>query len=203
VTVLKCVLWDFGDTLVDERWMLAPLDGVPAWPEVWSRVARGELADAWNAGAIDTAEVVDAVAAALGVGADVVHAHVQRCCAHIAFFETPWRVARTSRLPQAIITVNPDAFSKVIVPRYELARIFDPIVTSWEERTLDKCELALAALARLDGDVLPAEALLIDNLAHNVDAWIARGGRGYWFRGDDPFRADLDGALAELAATLR
>ena len=23
------VLWDFGDTLCDERWMLAPLDGQP------------------------------------------------------------------------------------------------------------------------------------------------------------------------------
>lgn len=49
---LKCVLWDFGDTLAGERWMLESPPGVPQWAEVWSRVAGEELADPWNRGEV-------------------------------------------------------------------------------------------------------------------------------------------------------
>jgi len=29
---INLILWDFGDTLADERWMLAPMIGAPDWP---------------------------------------------------------------------------------------------------------------------------------------------------------------------------
>lgn len=199
--MLKCVLWDFGDTLVDERWMLAPLPGVPAWPAVWSRVAGGELAEAWNLGRISIPTVVDALAAELGIAAELVREHMRRCCERIEFFDAPLQIAKRSSLPQAIVTVNPDGFSELVVRPHRLERIFDLIVTSWEHGTLDKGFLGLEALRRLGGAIHPSEALLIDNRAHHLDEWAARGGRGYLFRGPEPFAADLQSELRELAAS--
>jgi FMN phosphatase YigB (HAD superfamily) len=199
---LRCLLWDFGDTLADERWMLRPFAGVPAWPEVWSELAASPLADEWNRGRVSTPEIVAELARRLGAEEERVLEHVRSCCAAIRFFETPLAVARASRLPQAIVTVNPDAFSDWIVPAYGLARLFAPIVTSAELGSLDKGAMGLRALEQLEGDCSPGEALLVDNKRHNLEAWAAVGGRGYWFRGEDRFRADLLGELADLHATL-
>jgi hypothetical protein len=127
--------------------------------------------------------------------------HVARCSADLRFFEAPLRIARNSKLPQALVTVNPDAFSSLVVPSYDLAQRFKPIVTSWEERTLDKGELAARALELLGLDLRPSEALLVDNKSPNVDAWESRGGRGYVFRNEKTFVADLCGPLEELASS--
>ncbi len=197
--MLRCVLWDFGDTLVDESWMLEAPDGVPAWTAVWSDVARGPREDAWNRGDVTEDEIIEAVASRLPMTAEQVRAHARRCCARIRFFETPWALARSLRLPQALVTVNPDGFSNWVVPEHRLDEVFDLIVASWEERILDKAELCQIALDRLGGAVDPSDALLIDNKEANVEAWMARGGRGYWFRGDAAFRADLGSELEELA----
>ncbi len=199
--MLKCILWDFGDTLADERWMLEPLDGVPEWAEAWTEVAGGELADAWNLGEINTSAVIAAVAARLRVPVEQVTDHVVRCCSDLRFFETPLSIARRSELPQALVTINPDGFSSLVVPRYGLAQLFRPIVTSWELHTLDKGVLAAHALEFLETDIHPSEALLIDNKRHNVESWERRGGRGYVFRGEEHFRADLGSSLRELAAS--
>jgi hypothetical protein len=50
---IKLILWDFGDTLADERWMLAPMAGVPDWPNLYrKRVVGGALGLHWNTGAL-------------------------------------------------------------------------------------------------------------------------------------------------------
>ena len=107
-------------------------------------------------------------------------------CRDVSFFEHAWATARARNLPQAIVTLNADVFSRFVIPNYGLDEIFDVIVTSWEERTRDKARLCDIALQRLGGSD-PAEALLIDNIEANVEAWRARGGQAYWFRGDEEF----------------
>ena len=47
------------------------------------------------------------------------------------------------------------------------------------------------ALARMPGDIDRSEALLIDNKEVNVEGWRRRGGRGYLYRDDATFAADL------------
>jgi hypothetical protein len=196
---LACVLWDFGDTLVDERWMQQAPRGVPEWPRVWSEVAGGELADQWNLGEVSLADIVEAVAARLPMTSEAVLDHVRWCCANIRFFDLPLQVARDSSLYQAIVTVNPDGFSELVEPTYRLGEVFRPIVTSWQEHTLDKAALGLLALERLGGRLRPPHALLVDNRSENIEAWEELGGRGYLFRGEREFRSDLGGQLRELA----
>ena len=167
-----------------------------------SHVVDG-VSDGWMAGALDMPTLAGQLAARLSMSVDDVRAHCDACCAQIAFFAEPWRVAQSCALPQVLVTVNPDLFSSAVVPAYRLDRVFDAIVTSWQERSLDKATLCAIALDRLGGAIAPAEALLIDNKADNVAAWRARGGRGYVFVDERTFADDLDGELADLARTSR
>jgi len=127
---LACVLWDFGDTLADERWMLAAPADVPESTRVWADVAGVALADRWNRGEISDREIVRAVAARLSLDEQTVRTHTRWC---------------------------------------------------------------------LGRGIAPSESLPIDDTPRSVEAWTARGGRGYLFRGEEPFRSDLGAGLRDLA----
>ena len=188
------LLWDFGDTLADERWMRRPPDGCPEWEAAWTAV-MAEHADGWNDGSADDAEVFAALAARAGLSPDAVEAHARACCTGLVLHQVAWRVASERRLPQALVTVNPVMLDRWIVPHYGLASMFDTIVISAYEGTSDKSRLCLQALERLGYDGPRSAALLIDNRRDLVDAWESIGGSGYWFRGDDQFARDVDGLL--------
>lgn len=198
---LKCVLWDFGDTLADERWLLTAPDDLPDWPHAWLEIVRGGLAAPWVLGKIRLPEVAQEVARRLCISTDRVIEHTRDLCARVRFFERPLALARRRSLPQAIVTVNPDIFSDYVVPHYKLDEIFDAIVTSWEEGTADKGELGLIALQRLPGHLQASETLLIDNKRKNAEAWRSKGGQTYLFRDEGQFDLDLRSTLAELAAS--
>jgi FMN phosphatase YigB (HAD superfamily) len=182
---IRVILWDFGDTLVDERWMLAPMAGVPAWRETYEAVlGRDGLVERWSLGAVSTQDVAHEVANALGVSPASVAAHMHACSRNIAFFPLMMELSERCPLPQAIVTVNSDIFTHVVVPNYNLAARFPVIVTSWEEKTLRKADLCDVARAKLDGALERRECLLVDNKQENVVEWNARGGVGHVFRSE-------------------
>jgi len=156
-----------------------------------SRARAGDVGSAWNRGELNFEEFASRLATDVGIGIDDACAHMQRCCVSIRFFEHAWARACAHSMPQAIVTVNPDLFTRFVVPNHELNTGFDTIVTSWQEGTEDKAELCAIALERLGGSD-SAEAMLIDNIEANVDAWRARGGQAYLFAGDAEFaRSEL------------
>src|SRR5262245_53345594 len=95
-------------------------------------------ADDWDRGAITMHDVFAAQAAATEMSHAAVAAHAHDCCRRLRFHEHAWRVARERRLPQALVTVNPDLFEEWIVPDHRLRDVFDVIVMSYAERTTDK-----------------------------------------------------------------
>lgn len=180
---IQAVLWDFGDTLADERWMLAPLDGAPGWPEAYRQVLDGgDLADRWNTGSATAADVAAEFGRALGIPAGRVLAHMRACCRKVALYPDVMALAARLEAPQAIVTINPDIFSEVVVPACHLRDRFATIVTSWEERTLSKADLCDIAMSRLAGAVDREACLLIDNRMDNVAEWMARGGAAWHFQ---------------------
>jgi FMN phosphatase YigB (HAD superfamily) len=188
VADVRFLLWDFGDTLADERWLWACPPGVLDWADGYRTVVSSDFGARWNRGAANLDELAAELSARLGMSTETVLAHVRCCCREIRFFEHAWATARSRALPQALVTVNADLFGDFIVPDYRLADIFDVVVVSAEEGTDSKVDLCEAAVDRLGCDD-PAQALLIDNIEANVDAWRARGGAAYWFRGDEEFAA--------------
>lgn len=195
----EVLLWDFGDTLVDERWMRRCPDACPEWENAWTAVME-DLADAWNVGEVGSPTVFDAIAARTGMRRQDVEDHARDCCRRIVFNPTAWGVAVEHRLPQALVTVNPDLVADYVVASHQLDIVFDVIVVSFAEGTVDKSSLCRAALDRLgfDGDL--SAALLIDNRRDLVHAWQDVGGAGYWFRSDAQFRRDLPRLLGSQRA---
>lgn len=192
----EALLWDFGDTLVDERWMRRCPDAHPEWEEAWTAV-MDRLADRWNAGAVGMPEVFAGLADRTGMTLPDVEAHARDCCERVVFHPTAWQVAREHRLPQALVTVNPDLVADYVVPAHDLATVFDVIVVSYAEGTVDKPSLCRIALDRLRFDGDPGAALLIDNRQDLVHAWQQAGGSGYWFQSDDQFRRDVRRLLGD------
>lgn len=188
------LLWDFGDTLVDERWLYRPPESCPAWTEAWTDTMR-QHGDGWSDGAIGRAVIFAAVADRTGMALADVERHARECCARLERHETAWRVATEHHASQALVTVNADLFGDWIVPTYGLAAMFDALVISCAERITDKNELCTIALDRLAFDGDRSEALLIDNRLDLVEAWRAHGGAAYWFQSDARFADDVSQLL--------
>ena len=117
--------------------------------------------------------------------------------ARITFHPIAWRVARERRLPQGLVTVNPDLFADFVVPLHGLADVFDVVVVSFEEKTADKPTLCDIALERLGLTGSRSSALLIDNRIDLVEAWKAVGGAAYCFRSDHQFSQDVPSLFSD------
>lgn len=193
---ISVLLWDFGDTLADERWMRRAPAGCPAWEASWVAV-MADLADGWDTGEVTSAEVFAAMAERTGMSRREVADHARECCRRIELRRAAWRYARERRRPQALVTVNPDLFLDHVVPLHVLTEVFDVIVVSAAERSADKVALCETALHRLGFRGDRSEALLVDNRADLVQAWEATGGTGYLVRNDDELGRDLPRLLGE------
>ncbi|MCA9313943.1 MAG: hypothetical protein H6806_10655 [Planctomycetes bacterium] len=184
---LRCLLWDFGDTLYDER---SIWDATPAWGALYETFdVAGGLGELWCRGEISDAIALERIAASVGWSRHAVHARFldpsvyRPFHASLAFFHA-------RNLPQAIVTVNPPLF-RDIAQALGLTKSAPTLVISGEEGTSDKGVLCATALERLGLDLLPGETVLIDNRDDNLEAWKRRGGVGYLHRGDCAFAQDL------------
>lgn len=190
----EVLLWDFGDTLVDERWLYRPPQSWPSWTDEWTEVMKLH-AEGWSDGSKSRSVIFAAMADRSGMNLAAVERHARECCTRLELHETAWRVATEHHATQALVTVNADLFGDWIVPDYGLATMFDTIVISCSERTSDKTELCLIALDRLGLSGDRSDALLIDNRPDLVEAWRAVGGAGYWFQSDAHFADDVAALL--------
>jgi hypothetical protein len=190
---VRCLLWDFGDTLCDELslWRVSP-----AWMEVY-RSFDGGLGAAWSLGELDTGAFVAELAKRMPLTEVEILAHLKRTDL-FDFFPFTYAFFRARHLPQAIVTVNPEAFSEIIVPAFALHDVTNAIVVSAAEKTIDKGELCRRALERMGLGCHPSEALLIDNRPSNLDAWAAHGGIGYLYTTDSAFMQDVANGIDGL-----
>jgi FMN phosphatase YigB (HAD superfamily) len=189
------LLWDFGDTLVDERWMRKSPPSCPEWPNIWMDVMRVH-ADDWNVGRVTEADIFAALSEQSGLSLTDVERHAQHCCDTIKYNDAAWNLAVSRQRRQAVVTVNPDLFTTRIIGGHRLHDVFDAAVVSADEGTDDKVTLCEIALHRLGFTGDRSEALLIDNRQDLVEAWRRSGGAGYWYQGDALFASDVDHLLS-------
>jgi hypothetical protein len=99
--------------------------------------------------AISMNEVAAELAGALAVSVDSIIAHMVACSRRVRFFPKVMAFVDGCAKTRAIVTVNPDPISNVVVPEYRLDCQVDLIVASWQQGTEDKsavCECAIAQL---------------------------------------------------------
>jgi FMN phosphatase YigB (HAD superfamily) len=191
---VEVLLWDFGDTLVDERWMRQAPPEFPDWPDAWNTVME-TCANDWNVGRATERDVFVEMSTQTGLTVDFVERHAEWCCRAVRFHPFTWRVVAERRRPQALVTVNPDLFVERVARQCGLADHFDTVVVSCLEGTDDKAALCETALDRLDFSGRRLDALLIDNRRDLAEDWQRRGGSAYVYQGDDIFKADLPSLL--------
>jgi FMN phosphatase YigB (HAD superfamily) len=205
--VIDLVCWDFGDTLVDERWMRNDHPDHPDWAELYDEVLNEDAAwaTAWEQGVATTDELIGKLAVRTGLSRQSVADHIVRSCQNLRFFPDVQQAVEDlrGRTSQACVTVNPDVFTYYVVPRYELNELFDAIVTSWETGLMEKPPMARIARRTLGLGEDLGTTLLVDNKTANVEAFVAAGGRAYHFRGNAHFAEDYRHGLAGLVAASR
>jgi FMN phosphatase YigB (HAD superfamily) len=199
---IRHVLFDFGDTLAREPFCVIAPTGARDWEaSVLATYAEEGLLDRWQVGSMEFSEVVVRVAARCGLDPERTRAAMLHDWRNLRFNPTVLDFARQlGRAGRAaIVTVNPAIFSEFIVPYYGFDQDFRVIVTSWEERELEKATLCEIGLRRLGADGALESALLVDNRADCVDSFRARGGQAYLFKDDATFAYDLPGLRTRLA----
>ena len=185
------VLWDFGDTLVDQTWMLECPIGISQWREVFvEQIWNGELGLKWNRGTLSVDEVALELSRVVRADPARLLSHFRECCRRIRFHAGPMAVVKRARYRHAMVTVNPDIFTRWIVPDYRLGDLFDPVVVSWQVGTVEKSELCYSAVSDLGEGIRKERVLLIDNIEANVQSWCDEGGLGYHFTGNQGFEKD-------------
>jgi FMN phosphatase YigB (HAD superfamily) len=189
------LLWDFGDTLVDEQFLRQAPAEFPDWTKAWNEVME-ICADDWNTGRVSEGDVFAEMSSHTGLSLEFVERHAEACCRSITFHAFAWQVVTERRRPQALVTVNPDLFVERVAPRYGLGDCFDAVVVSYAEGTDDKTRLCEVALDRLAFTGRHSDALLIDNRRDLAEAWQRSGGSAYVYRGDEVFEADLPAIFA-------
>jgi FMN phosphatase YigB (HAD superfamily) len=202
--MIDLICWDFGDTLVDERWMRRPHPSYSAWADRYDEVLAEDpgWVSAWERGQASVDELIDRLQDATGLPRASIESHIAGSCEDLRFFDVPRRALEGLRgqVSQACTTVNPDVFSRYVVPAYGLEALFDVVVTSWETGLVDKSALARRARMALGRSESLGTTLLIDNKAANVDEFIEAGGFGYHFKREESFAADYAHGLAGLLA---
>ena len=199
---VEVVLFDFSGTLAEEVRLFGPSDDVPpSWRTTWeARFGEPGFADEWQRGEIGREALIEDLAERFAADAAAIRAHIRSRCEAVVFNPGIMKsvVSRSRRRrPQALVTINPDLFDD-IVEHFELSTLFDVVVLSAREGTIDKIELCRIALERLGGRDLES-ALLIDDVAEYVDRFKDEGGLGYRFVDDATFVRDLDAGLLPLS----
>jgi len=179
------VCWDWGDTLVDQNFMRKPV-GIPGWTEAYDRViASSDQGERWGLGQSTMRELAVLMADEL----DVSPAWTWRALAINLTRAEPFNevcalqeqlAGLDQPMLQAIVTVNPHEFWAMAIDG-GFHRRCDCIVTSAEVSSPSKVVMASEARMMLGLEPGLGTTLLIDNMAPNIDEFIAAGGQGWHF----------------------
>lgn len=186
---IDLVCWDFGDTLVHERFMRICPPGVPEWEQVYDRyfVEHPEFEAQWMVGDAVINEMIPWLATETGMTPAAVSRHLRHVWTRIEWFESSrhWIERLDGRLLQAVVTVNPFEFSGISTG-CGLDPLVDVIVTSADLGREEKSVMAIEARRLLGLEPGLGSSLLIDNKQHNVDEFRAAGGHAIFFDTSNP-----------------
>jgi FMN phosphatase YigB (HAD superfamily) len=195
---IDLVCWDFGDTLVDERFMRLAPDGVPQWGAVYDEVLaeRPDWVASWDLGRGSINDLVGPLAARLPMTEIQIVRHLRLVWERITWFPDAehWVDRLAGRVDQAVATVNPHEFSGIARACGLDVRI-PMIVTSADLATTSKVVMAEHARAVLGLSPGLSTTVLVDNRADNVQEFTSAGGRAVRYQPDS-------GCLDELGTMI-
>ena len=150
--------------------------------------------DAWLCGRLRLGDLADRLASAINRPHVEVLDFLRQGCTHLALNPVTHALARRIRhssLKSALVTVNGDVFTDLIVHDQQLDSLFDVIVNSADAGQCDKSRLWPLAFRALGREIGYHNSLLIEDNATQIALFRDLGGVAYQYDGDTALAAWL------------
>lgn len=188
---IRCIIFDFANTLSPTPyfWPLGPGFCEVVTTAIFSGENKVRWASPWCCGTLSTEDITEYLSGLTGISSQLILSALDKGCTNLHLHPNIWRFAQAQRALErrsALVTVNMDIFTRVVVPAHGFDQVFDIVVNSADHGTEDKNVLCEIAFSQLDGCTFE-NSLLIDDGAGVIDAFRARGGMGYQFTTDEAF----------------
>lgn len=201
LTNIDAILFDFGGTLVDQVFFRNGSIKISNFPKImmekfyepfFSNPNSSSLLGGWIAGELTKNDIAQAISLETNFPKEDVLSAMEENCRNLMVFDKvfEWAKEISKTKKTAVVTINSDIFTDVIVEAYSLNKYFSVIVNSCHYKTMDKNLVCKIALEKL-GQVRIERALLIDDSKSNCEEFIQAGGNSYFFKNEDQFLADF------------
>lgn len=190
---VKCVVFDFAFTLCSDFFCKVTPPECPDWfyqfqRRIWSK--HSPWMHPWMSGEIGSREIAEMMTRYIPMPAKQILATMEAGCRKLEFNPAVLEFAKAQRAQgrrTALVTLNVDLFSRVVVPAHGLDGIFDVIVNSAEERDVRKDRLWETAFRRLGTEIGFHNSFLIDDAPQHVRRFAELGGGTYEYTTDAAF----------------
>ena len=188
---IKSVVLDFGGTLSSDQYfkLLGP-QALKYVDLIMSGKDNPHIVQGWLKGVLTSKDVAAYLSKRVHLRPDEIHSALRAGCKQIVLNPAVWDLAQRQHAlgrKTALVTANFDVFTDVIVPARGLHSVFDAIVNSSDYGSPDKEVLWPIAFEMLGAGYGYSASLLIEDTAHEVRRFRARGGAAYQYTGDASF----------------
>jgi hypothetical protein len=195
---IQCVVFDYGFTLSSGFYFNVSPPGAPNWSDLVQEAifSRSEIIEPWMRGEISLNDIAYILAHETGLRSKELLYYLRRGCTDLGFNKSIHEFAcwvRSTPLKSALVTINMDVFSDVIIRSHGLGKLFDVIVNSAEVGTCDKTILWPMAFESLGSHISYHNSLLIEDGEKHPTEFRNRGGMSHQYLGDREFFDWLDG----------
>lgn len=191
LTNIDAILFDFGGTFVDQVFFRSGSVKISDFPKImkekfyepfFSNPDSRSLLGSWIAGESTKYDIAQSISLQTNYPSEDVLSAMEENCRNLRVFDSVFEWAKEiSKIKKtAIVTINSDIFTDVIVETYSLNIYFAVIVNSCHYKTVDKTLVCKIALEKL-GNVRIDRALLVDDSKSNCEEFIQAGGNSYLF----------------------
>ena len=192
---IKCVVFDFANTLCSDLYFNIPPCGCDNWTEllnthVFDKFHKNVIETKVMNGELGTKSIAGIISEHVDLDTESVVKLMEEGCRDLKFNQAVLDFAveqKNKNNKIAIVSVNMDVFTKVVIPAHGLETIFDVIVNSFDYKVAKKEILWNIAFSKLGDGMTFSNSLLIDDGAENVNLFKQLGGYAYQYRDDESF----------------
>jgi hypothetical protein len=196
-TQIQSIIFDFAGTLCSGRYFeqLAPesLDAIGSL--IFSDSSAAQWADPWMKGNLTSRDIAAYLSDHLPESAEDILSALRQGCSRMTFNPVVHGFAleqRKTGRKTALVTVNMDVFSEVVVPSHALDSVFDLVLNTSDHLTLDKSILWHKAFGSFGPEFSFSTSVLIDDSPRMISLFRSLGGHAYQYEGDPAFQAWLE-----------
>ena len=196
IMIIDAVVFDYGFTISSEYYFNIPHPRVPQWRKLIQEFVFSDecVTSDWMTGSIGLRDIAGILQDRTGEDPEPLLAYLRDGCRRLkenhAVVEFAWKL-KEHAIPIALVTVNFDVFSDVIVPEHGYDKLFDVILNSCDYGEIDKRVLWPIAFSKLGKHIEYGNSLLIEAGEEKPQQFRDAGGHAIRYVDNVTFRAEV------------